>query len=152
MSEMTQEQIDAIADFKKQYDNYSLLELITELKKLREDADTAEDYAKAQRAVYDLFSKQVVPPRMEDEGMEQLTVEGIGRVNIRSDIYCSTKKGMAPDVREWMREHDLEDLITEGINASTLKAWVKESMKNMSDFPEELLNITPYDRAVITKK
>jgi hypothetical protein len=84
--------------------------------------------------------------------MEQLTVEGIGRVNIRTDIYCSTKKGMGIDLKEWMKGHEMEDIITDVINASTLKAWVKEQMKAGNEIPEELLNITPYDRAVITKK
>jgi hypothetical protein len=149
MSETEKSPLDA---FREKYNNYSLLELITELKNLREASDTAEDFYKSQRAVYDLFSKAVVPARMEDEGMEQLTVEGIGRVNIRTDLYCSTKKGMAPNVREWMREHDFEDLITEGINSSTLKAWVKEQMKAANPIPDDMLNIEPFDRAVITKK
>lgn len=149
---MSEEQLEALAEFKAKYVDYSLLELITELRKLREDSDTADAYAKSQKAVYDIFSKQVVPARMEDEGMEQITVEGIGRVNIRTDIYCSTKKGMGLTLKEWMRENDMEDIITDVINASTLKAWVKEQMKAGNEIPEDLLNITPYDRAVITKK
>lgn len=152
MADLTEEQFAALAEFKKKYKDFTLLELVTELRDLRVAADDAKAFSNSQLAVYEIFSKQVVPARMEDEGMEQLTVEGIGRVNIRTDIYCSTKEGMGIDLKEWMKEHDMEDIITDVINASTLKAWVKEQMKAGNDVPEELLNIVPYDRAVITKK
>ena len=149
---MSEEESQALIEFKAKYIEYTLLELVTELRDLRAASDDAEAFYKSQHAVYEIFSKQVVPARMEDEGMEQLTVEGIGRVNIRTDIYCSTKKGLGPDLKEWMKEHDMADIITDVINSSTLKAWVKEQMKAGNEIPEELLNVTPYDRAVITKK
>ena len=44
-----------------------------------------------------------------------------------------------------------EDEVAETVNASTLKATVKNMYKTGEQVPEELLNVSPFERASITK-
>ena len=139
-------------ELKEQLSKLTLKELIERLAHERQTLDDYQSMAKAQQALYDYMSKVAVPDRMEEEGFDQITIEGIGRINIRSDMYVSTLKERRQDLYEWLSEHGLGDLITETVNSSTLKAWVKEQYKKGAPVPEDLLSITPYDRAVITKR
>jgi hypothetical protein len=134
------------------YSNLGIKDLISLLSAARADLDDLDERKKIAKKRYDYLSQVIVPERMDAEGLKQITIEGIGRVNIRSDIYCNTPSANRELVKEWLREHDLEDIITETVNGSTLKAFVKEQMqKRGGEYPDMLLSITPYSLAVITK-
>ena len=103
-------------------------------------------------AFYDLISIFVLPEAMEDQGIEGLKVADIGRVNLRPDMWCSTKKEMGPELMQWLRDNDHEDLIKDNVNPSTLKAFVKEQKLKGNPIPgDDILSVLPYTRAVITK-
>jgi len=146
--QLPQELLDLIAQCK----NLSLTDQIKIMKEKREIMDDLKAQHAAAQIIYDFVSIKIIPDVMEEMEVEQQTVTGVGRINIRADIWCSVKKGSKDALHEWMREHDMEDLIVEGINSSTLKAWVKEQTKKAQAVPNDLINITPYSRAVITKK
>ncbi len=135
------------------FDNMPLAEIVRYQAEARGISDRLKEEQKQAEKWYDFISIFVLPEKMEDEAMETMKVAGIGRVSLRGDMQCSTAKGMQPNMLAWCRENDMEDLITEGVNGSTMKAFVKEQMGKGKDgnYPEELLNIYPYTRAVITK-
>lgn len=137
------------------YEDYSELTLRETIEKLAESRaylDKLVELGKAAQNHYDHLSIRVVPDKMEDEGVSVLTLPGIGRVNCRADLRVNTIKGFRASLFDWMRDNGHEDMVTDTINSSTLKAFLKEQMAEGNDVPpEEYLSIHPYTRAVITK-
>jgi len=134
---------------------YGNVHALTDLAKIMHEAklekEAADLVAKQKNAVYDVIRLELMPQRMEEQGMENFRVEGIGRIGLTADLYVSTKTGCKDDLFKWFRKQKLAAMITEAVNASTLKAFVKERMKKGKPIPEEFLNVTPYQRATITK-
>lgn len=133
-------------------DSLNLTELITLMSDTRRSLDAAKETVSVLQADYDQLAKSYVPEAMENAGMEQVIVSGIGRVNLRADIYASIKADMKQEAYEWLSDNGREGLITQTVNASTLKSAIREGIKKGEEFPEDLFNVTPYTLAVITKK
>ena len=89
---------------------------------------------------------------MEAQELDGLKVEGIGRVHLQSDIRASIKADNKAAAYEWLGDNGHGGLITETVNASSLKAFCKDKMKNGEELPEELFKTSVFTRAVITRK
>lgn len=133
------------------YDSMSVPLLAAELKRLKEELDKYDALKKEYQAAYDFLSISVLPERMEEEMIETLRVAGVGRLQARSDIRCAVPAQNREAVKEWLIDNGHGSMITETINASTLKAFVREMMKEGKEWPEDLLNVTPYTRATVVK-
>lgn len=133
------------------FTGFSIADLVRAEHYARLEYEKYKDIASNWNKIYDFLSINVVPAKMEEEGVEATKIEGVGRVNLRSDMWTTTQNSEA--LAEWLRENDLGDLLKEQVNGSTLKAFIKEQMKMRDGLtvPEELVKITPYTRAVITK-
>jgi len=133
-----------------QLDEMNLSSAVKFLHSLRYQLDSAEETASILRKKYDWMSINYIPVRMETEGVESLKVDGVGRINIRADMWTQTLNTAA--LQSWLLEHDLEDLIVPSVNGSTFKAFLKEQLKKGNEIPDDtIVKITPYSRAVITK-
>jgi hypothetical protein len=104
---------------------------------------------------YNSLRFNVVPTMMEDEGIDKITVEDAGRVNVVDDLRLSVKdKG---GLNKWLIDNDFEDLITSTVNAQTLTAFfrkrIKEGMKqDGKELPDsKIVEVTPFVRAQLTK-
>lgn len=130
----------------------SLTEVIEMMHQKRQALDAAKATVSALQDDFDTLAKSIVPEAMENAGMEQVVVAGIGRVNLRADIYTSIPAEMKQEAYQWLSDNGREGLITQTVNASTLKAVIREAIKKGEEFPEDLFKVTPYTMAVITKK
>ena len=141
----------AKAEAREACEGKPLLELVSLMQVYAGNKDDLEEQLKVVNAWYDVIRMEAIPTRMEDDGIENVRYEGIGRVSITADLLVSTKGGMKDPLIEWLDEHGLGDLAQKSINASTLKAFVKRRIKECKPYPEEFLNVTPISRASITK-
>lgn len=92
----------------------------------------------------------VIPVEMENQGIESVRIVGIGRLNIREEASCKTLD--KPALFDWLRENGLQDIITEVVNASTLKAFIREQLKEGNPIPnDEIVDFSTYRVASITK-
>lgn len=140
----------------KNYEDMNLLELAAAMKGIREQLDATKELATSYQKQFDLLRLRFIPEMMEEQGIRNITLEGIGRVGLTADFYCSTPAENREAVRRWMVEHDHGSLVSETINASTLKSWVKNQLTEGDELPcdlegEPLLNVSPFTRASITK-
>lgn len=134
-----------------EYDELTLVELVREMKAVQSAKETAEEIIKELNKKFDFLRITKIPQVMEDEGIQRLSVEGVGRVSLTADMHVSVKEGQKESFYEWLRDNGREDLIQPTVNASTLKATVKNMVKQGEEYPEELLNVNPFTRASITK-
>lgn len=130
-------------------DTLTLAELIRLESYVRGEWDDLKAQAARYNRIYDKLSLNIVPERMQDEGVTNMKIDGIGRVELRPDMWISTKNAEA--LKEWLIERGLEDIIVPSVNGSTLKALIKEQMKKAGgEIPDpEVVSVEPYLRAVI---
>jgi hypothetical protein len=133
------------------YDGMTLMELIREMRRVQLAKDDTEAELKKLNKHFDFLRITKVPQMMEDEGIRNLNVEGVGRVSLTADMHVSIKDGQKESFYEWLRDNGRADLIQPNVNPSTLKATVKNMVKEGEVVPEEMLNVSPFTRASITK-
>ncbi len=128
-----------------------LAEIAAEYKAIKEALEEAGEVKTILQKISDSYSKHILPARMEEEGIETVRIEGVGRLQTKSDIYCSCPAPNREALQDWLVDHGHGSLISQSVNASTLKAFIKEQMKEGNPVPDDLLDIEPYSMAVIVK-
>ena len=149
---MSTEELNPVAEFEAKYKPMATLEVIRSMDELRKRKEDLEEALKEVNKEYDFLRLNMIPARFEEEGIEGMKVEGVGRVSLTGDMYVSILSDKKDEAYEYFRDIGKGSLITETINSSTLKATVKAMIKAGEDVPEELIKVTPFTRASITKR
>lgn len=89
--------------------------------------------------------------RMDQEGVQNSTFPGIGRLGISPIIRASVRAGAKDQAYDWLETHGHGDLITTTVNASSLAALIRREIKEGNEVPEEIFNVHQYDLATVTK-
>jgi len=138
-------------NFYPQFDGKSILELA----QAQVDVKAAIDRLAADKTVlqkeFDHLRLHRIPEQMENEGIESVKLEGIGRLSTQGNLYAGIMKDKKEEAYAWLEYHGHGDLIKGTLNASSLKAFLKECMRNGEAFPDDLFKATPYMMATITK-
>lgn len=134
-----------------EFDNMSVSELAAALRGLKSRLEEVGRLKTEIQKSYDFLSIDVLPERMDEDGIQTLKIKDVGRLQMSSDIRCAVPAANREDVKEWLNEHGHGSMVSETINASTLKAFVREMMKEDKEWPSDLLKVTPYSRATVVK-
>lgn len=134
-----------------EFDNMSVPELAITLKNLKERLEEMGVIKTEIQKAYDFLSIAILPDRMDEEGIQTLKIKDVGRLQSKTDIRCSVPAKNKEAVAEWLNEHGHGSMISETINSSTLKAFVREMMKEDKEWPKDLLKVEPYSRATVVK-
>lgn len=138
--------------FYKRVEEFDILKLADEMNQLRIDLELLGEHKTNVQKKYDAVRLNLIPSAMDDDGISNITVEGIGRISLTSDLYASIINEKKDEAYEWLREHKHGDLIQETVNAGSLKATFKRIIKKGKEvIPTEFFKITPFTRASITK-
>lgn len=132
-----------------EYAAMSLRALAEHMKLMQAEKDEAEKELSLINAKLDVLRYEAIPNKMDEEGIERINFDGIGRVSLTGDMFVQTLN--KPDLFNWLQDNGFGDLIQPGVNASTLKAFIKGRMKEGKEIPGDALRITPVTRASITK-
>lgn len=117
----------------KQYEGMPYKELAARMVELRTKAAAAKVEETTTNKELDVIRLKVVPTRFAKDGYSSLNIPGVGRLGLASDAYCTQKPECKDELFEFLRLNDGEDLIKEGVNASSLKSYVKELVQEASD-------------------
>lgn len=129
--------------------------LYKELKQQKEDIEEAKSSLQKK---FDHLRLSVIPNKMFEDGVNSITLEGIGRIGLTSDAYVSVSKENKAEFYSWMEENGHGGLIAPYVQPNTLKAFVKEIYENHlkgeenCELPEDLVKIEPFMRASVTKR
>lgn len=151
MSDDTVEPVNRTEGFKQFYGGYTTIELIRKMSALRRSLDDAKAEVSGLEAETRFLGEVAIPEKFAEDGVKNMNVDGIGRINLRADIYASVKAGQKDAAYTWLGDIGAGDLIQPSVNSSTMKAFLKNRLKLAEDIPEDLFNVTPYTLAVITK-
>lgn len=135
----------------QEYDNMKVFQLATHLRALKNLKDEIKALHTAVQDEYEFLSVNILPERMDDEGIETLKIKDVGRLQSTSDIRCNVPAANREALQEWLIDAGFESMMRPDVNSSTLKAFVKECIANGKPYPEELLKVTPFTRASVVK-
>ena len=132
-------------------DMNTLRGMCARMKELQERKTALEEtLADINKSLDDLRIKQI-PEAMEALELRNATFEGLGRVQLATDLYASTKEGRKSDAIHWLEDCGYENMIVETYNASSLKALFRRMIADGVEIPQEIFNVTPFIRASIVK-
>lgn len=141
---------EGLVSYEEQLKALSLTDLITEFRHIKDQLDAAKEVKTNCQKRFDLIRLKVLPELADEEGVSTMTVDGIGRMGLSSDMYTSIRADDREVAYQWLRDHGHGDIIKETVNAGTLKSFCKEMVKNGEEIPE-CISATPYTRATLTK-
>jgi len=137
-------------EFKAVLENHSLRELASMIVEWTTAYDAMKK--KASRINEELEQiKMYTAERMDQEGVQNSTFPGIGRLGISPIVRASVRAGSKDQAYEWLETHGHGDLITTTVNASSLAALIRREIKEGNEVPEEIFNVHQYDLATVTK-
>jgi hypothetical protein len=125
-------------------------ELAADMAEVKAKYDEHKQIAGAYWHAYEEIRKTLLVAALEDAGMDKVRVPNVGTVTLTGDVYASIPSENKGQAFEWLIEKGYGDIITQTVNASTLKALVKEQMKQGVQFPD-LFRIEPYTYAKLGK-
>lgn len=128
-----------------------LADRIKKLSILKKEEDELTERLKEINKAIDMLVKRDIPQLMEDSGINRVEINGVGRVDLRGDLYVSVLKSDQEEFYNWLRNTNRGSLITETVNSSTLKAAAKGWLMSGEDLPP-ILKIQPYTKAVLTSR
>jgi hypothetical protein len=128
-----------------------LREVAARMKALQAEKESLEKLLADVNIELDDIRVRKIPTMMESLGLKNVTFEGLGRVQLASDLYLSTKEGKKEEAMQWLRDMGHQGMITESYNASSMKALVRRLLVDGAEVPDHLFKITPFTRASIVK-
>jgi hypothetical protein len=129
----------------------TVVQLAGELRKLKELKEAMEEDLKETNKFIEEITKQILPEKMDDQGISNIKIDGVGRITLRGEVYASILAANRDAAYQWLRDTGRASLISNTVNASSLKAACKEWLKNGEQIPEDLIKVTPVTVAVLTR-
>jgi hypothetical protein len=120
-------------------------ELVNEFLELALEKERLEERTEAIDARMKVLEEEILG-HWADAGTQSVKQSG-RTLFIRHDFYCSKKRGVfTQKICDLLREHGLERMVSEGYNAQSLKAVVKEWASDEGPgVPEDLAAVLNYD-------
>lgn len=128
-----------------------LRSLVIEMRNLMDEKEKLEaSLADVNKRLDDIRIRQI-PTLMESLQIKNMTFEGLGRVQLASDLYVSTREGQKDKAMQWLVDCGYSNMITETYNASSLKALLRRMLVEGIEIPDDIFNVNPFTRASIVK-
>lgn len=127
-----------------------IVDLATELAELKNEKELLGNQEKVINIRIEHLTRVLLPEAMDEDGVSNISIDGVGRITLRGEVFASIRADNREAAYEWLRDTGRGSLISETVNASTLKAAVKEWLKQGEEIPE-VISVTPVTVAVLTK-
>lgn len=136
-------------------DNLSTKTLV-ELAKLQNDTKQKIDDIKGALTLltsfYELLRKYHVPNAMEEQGIKNISIDGVGQVVNSKSYYVSIESDRQEDAYNWLRDNGHGLLIKETVNNNSLRALLTDYINNGGDINENIFRVHEYHLTKIVKR
>ena len=136
----------------------NIAQLAARIKTLQESVKELESMTSSMKSEIEYISMTILPEKMADQGITSTVVKGVGRVTVKADMFCNVPADNKPALEKWLKEHGYEDLIKPTVNASSLKAMVKELSESQDEDEvnqwieiQDIVSVRPFVKATLTK-
>lgn len=139
-------------EYKQEMASKSYKDLALELERLNIELDKARKLKNELQSQYDTITMDILPDRLAEDEFSNVPIKGVGRLQPSHQAYCSVVAGQKEALFGWLEDNGFNDLITEVVNASTLKSFVKECREEGRPVPpDEIVRYQPYTRVTLVK-
>lgn len=138
-------------DYAESMKRLPIVELIREMARIKKDLEKAKKAKTDFQKQFDIIRLNILPDKMEEEGISTTTLSDVGRVSLSSDLYFSIPAEKRDDAYKWLRNHGHGDIIKETVNSSIGKKFAKEMLLAGETLPDTIFKVTPFTRASLTK-
>lgn len=143
-------QVERVMKWRDHHKGEDLKTLVQAMARVKGEKEELEDLLKMVNAHYDALRFDLIPDKMDEDGVEKISYEGIGRVGITADIRLKVKS--KDGLYGWLKKSKMGDIISNTVNAQTLAALIRGRIKAGKPIPgTDVLEVTPIQRASITK-
>lgn len=112
-----------------------------------------EEFGKQFNALFEVYKNQHVPEALEAEKLANVALAEGFRISVSTQVRASIREGKKGEAYDWLRNHDLGDIIQETINSSTLSAAARELLEGNVELPEAEFNVyTAFNTSVTATK
>jgi hypothetical protein len=132
-------------------DMNELRAMCARMKDLQDRKTALEDSLTEINKELDKIRTKEIPEAMEALELRNATFEGLGRVQLATDLYASTKEGKKEAAIQWLQDCGYDNMIVETYNASSLKALFRRMIADGAEIPDDVFNVSPFIRASIVK-
>ncbi|KKN39788.1 hypothetical protein LCGC14_0739840 [marine sediment metagenome] len=149
---MDQKEVDVI---KASLADATYNELVAAMIQTKEAHDVLKQRTSEAWDVVCVIARQVIPARFEQDQIQNITVilpDGTKkRLLVLPKVSVKTPEENKMLLRDWLREHEAAEIISETVNASTLAAYVGAQMKAGEPYPNDICEISTYETASLRK-
>lgn len=140
-------------EWTRKFESMNFPELAAEFRRLKSELDEAKKRETKIRSIFDLLTIEIIPDKMAENGFRTLNLaDGGGRIELRADARCNTAAGQGERLREWLKEHGYEAIVSESVHPGTLKAFIKEQKAAGEEVPpEDIVSYNPFTRATVVR-
>lgn len=128
-----------------------VVELTRAFVALRMVKDAAEDTFKPFNALYEKMKIEGMPQKFEQAGVPTINLDEGYRVTISHLVRATVKSDRKQEAYQWLRDNQLEDIVTETVNASTLSAVAKTLGEENRELDPELFSVAIIPNTSVTK-
>lgn len=121
--------------YKSRVTKLTIDELVREFALSRERLDATVRAKKAAQMEYDYLRGVVLPQKFEESDTALHRPKDGRGVRVGTALFVSVPKDKKVALYDWLRENNAESLITETVNASSLKAFVKSAIETGRPVP-----------------
>ena len=127
------------------------IEVIRHYDHIRKATAQIKEARKALDEIEEKFSREFVPDVMRKHDVRNITIEGVGRVQISNKYSASIAD--KPKGYQWLMDNGHGALITETVNSSTLSAFAKNYMEEQGKelSPDDGFKVSTMTYTSITK-
>lgn len=141
-------------DFEQKYLGQDTRTLAKSMYQIEVELEELKVQTSALNKEYDFLRKTALPRAAEEEDVSSINInftdDYTGRVGFQTDMYV--KMGPKQVAYGWLEDNGHGGLITQTVNAQSLKAAMKERVQKGEGLPpEEVMSVTPFKYATITR-
>lgn len=130
-----------------------LLWLSKEFLRLKAEKEGLEERLTEINKAFDFVRISVIPSKMDDAGVGNITFPGLGRLQTAGDAHVRILPGMKEQAYQWLSDVGLGDLIQPYVQPSTLKSAIIKiyTSGEIDEQFETMFEVAPFKRASVVK-
>lgn len=113
--------------------------IVTAAKKLdalRDEKKRLEDELKEVNKQKGKLEMQTLPKLMADAEIQKMSIEGIGTLFTKNNVFAHIREEDRPKAFDWFRDNGHGGLIKETVHFKTLTSWAKEQLEEGKEVPK----------------
>jgi hypothetical protein len=131
---------------------------IAEMLTFNKEIDVLEQTLKDKKAQRDKLSGDIIPTMMQEMGLKSTEMEDGSKIKIVEDFHCRIPKDRLLEAYDYLREHNLGDIIKNNVGMSFGKGedtnadQLKKHIESMGFIPEVKSSVHPSTLKAVLKK